>query len=77
MTPTDVAICIDDVLRRGDESFAATSITVLDARYGALRLTPCDDVIVRCEPIYVEAANVDPGELVEIELDNEPDPGDG
>jgi hypothetical protein len=72
----DFVICPEDTLSNGNGSFVLPTVWIRDERYGWLRMTACDGVIVACETNYVRAEGVTQGEAVEIVLDDA-ESGDG
>lgn len=67
----DVVICPEQTLTTATGDYAMPTIYVRDARYGWLRMTPCDGAIVACESVYVDGSIAMPDELVEVVLDDD------
>ena len=70
----DVVVCPENTLTNGNGSFGYPTLWVRDERYGWLRMTPCDGVVVACETVVVRAEGLIQGEAIEISLDEDEEP---
>lgn len=68
---SEVFICPEKILTNNNGDFMVPSIWLRDERYGWVRLTACDAVVIDCGENYLKASGDTQGEAIEISLDDE------
>jgi len=68
---TDIFVCPEFTFTKPQGSFVIPSIWVRDARYGWVRMTACDELIISCAPNYIKTATEVSDDAIEIDLDED------
>jgi hypothetical protein len=67
----DVFICPEFAFTKSQGSFVIPSVWVQDVRYGWVRMTACDELVIDCAENYIQTTTQVGTDAIEISLDDE------